>query len=355
MPNPRLAHWLSHDFFLDWSLKNWQDIYKNQSDLLEIHDGRSSRLLPQVIAFDNTDERLSIEQVRFRLASEPFQIQFPLEAEKLLSLYKRFSWFHNRKLFDDICLRLVSAKLYHSDSHQKFVSFQLQKTSYFDYICTNLCLDARTAQTEKSLRTTIHIEQNNHQLELLERSFLANVLGINILAFTADGTLILQKRSSRTLVRPGQLCASASGTLTETDIPCFDQEFTLEQLLPLFFRELTEEIGLDHSTIPSNGVNFLGIVRELIRGGQPELLLSVQIEMNKTQVIEAYRHALDRFESRDLLFFDFGLTAIEALDSEEKKFQFLLKFAELIQKYEQEISDPLWAILALWWKLKLDQ
>jgi hypothetical protein len=346
-----LPTWLSHNFFLDWSLKNWRDIYKHQHNLLEIHHNKTAKLLPYVIAFDNTTEHLAAEKIKFQLVPEPFQVQTSPETKKLLLRYKQFSWFHKRKLFNDICLRLVSIQIYHSLENEKHAFLQLQQVYYFDYICTNLCLDAQLTPVKGSLRTRIHIEQNNHQLEALESSKLANVLGINILVFTADGVLILQKRSARTLVRPNQICASASGTLIQSDIPNFNQEFTLKQLLPSFFREMHEEIGLNSSAVLQ--VDFLGIVRELIRGGQPEILLSAQVKVTRTEVAQAYHQALDQFESKHLLFFDFGLIALEVLDSEDKKNQFLFKFDALLQQYEKEISDPLWANLAMWSRMKL--
>lgn len=348
-----LPQWLSQDFFLDWNLENWHEIYRNQANLLDLRYGSYSRKLPQVVIFDNTSERLKLDQVRIQLNSEKFEPKDISETRKLFQLYKRFCWVQRRKLFNDACLRLTSIRFYRDSDHQKYVLLQLQESDYFDYIRTNLCLDAKLNQRSKSLRTKIHIEQNNHQLEDLENSSLANILGINILIFTSDGTLILQQRSSRTLVRPNQICSSVSGTLTKADIPEYGRELTLESLLNSFFREMFEEIGLNTSTLIKSDVKFLGLTRELIRGGQPEVFLAAKVNINKTEIMNLYSRASDRFESKKLLLFDIGLLATEFLDSEDEKSLFTANLNELITKHEQTIAVPLWANLALWCKERL--
>jgi hypothetical protein len=346
-----LPRWLFQEFFLDWELEEWQEIYRNQTGLLSIYYRGVSRVLPQVVVFDNTIEKLGLEQVKFRLNHDKFQLDSNLKTERIFNLYKNFIWLNKRKLFNEACLRLVSIKLHQAS---KSVLFETQEADYFDYIQTNLCLDAQLSQENISLRKQLHIEQNSHCLEDLDKSRLANIIGINILILTSDGTLIFQRRSSRTLVRPNQICSSVSGTLVKVDIPEYDKEFNLEELLPLFFREMVEEIGLELSDISRDKIKFLGVTRELIRGGQPEIFLAAQINLDKNKIVRTYNQALDRFESKSLLFFDMGSLAIEGLDSQDKKSAFCSKFDELIENYDEAIAAPLWANLALWQKARQD-
>ncbi|MCP6760546.1 MAG: hypothetical protein NHB32_17795 [Fischerella sp. CENA71] len=350
-----LPKWFFPDFFLDWKLENWQDIYKNQTDLLNIYYQGYSVLIPQVVVFDNTKENLDLSKICFKLTSHKFQVDKSLENEKIFELYKKFISLHKRKLFNETCLRLVSVKYEQELTNSKCILFQIQEADYFDYIQTNLCLDAQLNQKHISLRNKIHVELNNHQLEKLENSPLANILGINILILTSDGTIILQKRSAHTLVRPNQICSSASGTLTKADIPDYDQKFSVENLLPAFFREMFEEIGLEPSRIPNHQVKFIGVTRELIRGGQPELFLSAYIDYDKNQVIDAYSQALDKFESKSLLFFEIGSLANEPLVSIEQKSKFSAKIDELIHKHEKAIAVPLMTHLALWCSSRLQE
>jgi len=347
-----LPRWLFQDFFLNWELEEWQEIYRNQTGLLSIHYRGASKLLPQVIVFDNTIEKLGLEQVKFRLNHGKFYLDTNLETERIFKLYKNFIWLNKRKLFNEVCLRLVSVKLQKTSKYSKSVLFETQEADYFDYIQTNLCLDAQLSQENISLRKQLHIEQNDHCLEELNNSRLANILGINILILTSDGTLIFQKRSSRTLVRPNQICSSVSGTLAKVDIPEYDKEFNLKDLLPLFFREMVEEIGLELSDISRNEIKFLGVTRELIRGGQPEIFLAAQINLDKDKIVRIYSQALDRFESKSLLFFDIGSLAVDDLDSQDKKTAFCSKLDELIENYDDAIAAPLWANLALWQKVR---
>lgn len=347
-----LPRWLFQDFFLDWELEGWQEVYRNQTGLLSICHHGATRVLPQVLVFDNTIEKLGLEQIRFRLNHDKFHLDSSLRTEKIFKLYKDFIWLNRRKLFNEVCLRLISATYQQISEYSKSVLFEAQEADYFDYIQTNLCLDAQLDQKQLSLRKQLHVEQNNHCLEELNNSRLANILGISILLLTSDGTLIFQRRSSRTLVRPNQICSSVSGTLSKADIPEYDKEFNLEELLPLFFREMVEEVGLELSDISRNEIKFLGVARELIRGGQPEIFLAARINLDKDAITHRYNQARDRFESKSLLFFDMGSLATEVLDSHGKKSAFCSKFDELIENYDNAIADPLWANLALWSKAR---
>jgi len=346
-----LPGWLFPNFFLDWKLAKWQEIYKNQAGLLCIDYCGTTKVLPQVIVFDNTVEKLGLEQIKFRLNFNKFKLDDSLDTKEIFKLYQQFSYLNKRKLFNEVCLRLISMQYRQLPEQFKCVLFEIQEADYFDYIQTNLCLDVKLSKKSTSLREKIHIDQNDHCLEELNESRLANILGINILLETSDGTLIFQRRSSRTLVRPNQICSSVSGTLSKADVPEYNKEFNLEELLPLFFREMSEEVGVKLSDVYRNKVKFLGVTRELIRGGQPEIFLTAQLNLDKNTIVHMYNQAPDRFESTSLLFFDMECLAIENLDSQAKKSAFCSKLDEFIKNHDEAISDPLWANLALWSKV----
>ncbi|MUH01020.1 hypothetical protein F7734_55665 [Scytonema sp. UIC 10036] len=74
------------DFFLDWNLDNWQEVYRNQTNLLEIFHQNSFQKLPQVIVFDNSKEQLNLSSFTFELKPNQFQIDSSLETQELLVL-----------------------------------------------------------------------------------------------------------------------------------------------------------------------------------------------------------------------------------------------------------------------------
>lgn len=119
-----LPRWLFQDFFLDWELEEWREIYRNQTGLLSIDYRGVSRVLPQVVVFDNTVEKLGLEQVKFRLNHDKFQLDSNLKTERIFKLYKKFIWLNKRKLFNEVCLRLVSVKPQQASKYSKSVLFE---------------------------------------------------------------------------------------------------------------------------------------------------------------------------------------------------------------------------------------
>jgi hypothetical protein len=121
-----------------------------------------------------------------------------------------------------------------------------------------------------------------------------------------------------------------------------------------FFREANEEIGIDFDDIYRDQVKFLGITREFIRGGHPDMFMSGQLSLTKNQLLEKYKFAADRYESNSLEFFDFGALAIADLGSAEKKSVFYARVNQFIENYGELISLPLWINLALWCKMRVN-
>lgn len=352
--NKIFPKWVFQDFFLDWKLENWRKIYRNQGDLLEIYCFGYSKVVPQVVVFDNTEHGLSLAQIKLIIEPVKFQPNIHPESERIFFLYKLHAFLNRRKLFNSRCIRLSSIELQTDSLSRKNLFIKTQEVDYFDYIKTNLILDAKLHLESSSLRNKIHIEQSNGQLENLSESKLANIFGVNILILTIDGELILQKRSGNTLIRPNEICSSASGSLSNLRGIKNNPDHIIDfREFPFFFREAFEEIGLKSSNIVESKTFFLGITRELIRGGQPELFLSSQVDLDKDQILNLSKKAKDKFEASYLFFIDMGSLSTELLDSDVKKLAFCSRVIEFIQEYDELISIPLLTNLILWCRMRL--
>lgn len=215
-----------------------------------------------------------------------------------------------------------------------------------DYIKTNLVLDWYSNHHKSTLRQQIH---RDGALENLSKSPLANNFGVNVLIFTIDGSLILQQRSNSVLVRPNEFCPSASGTLTSIDVST--SAVTLADVF--LMREATEELGIHHDN--DSSIITLGITRELIRGGEPEIFLIAQSTLSRTEILESKKSAKDRFESKQLHFFAFNNFALrEKIDTTDKIIEFIYLFDKCIDEYGNYMSIPLWTALALWREARLN-
>jgi hypothetical protein len=248
----------TRDGLLDWSV-DWPQAYRHQDQVLWIAMGSDRLYLPQVVVFDPQNpwpENLRV------VAVDPGEV---LLLRDELAVDRHLEWARQRgqRLHDGAVARLVLA-----DFSLGVLGFS--SGSYLDVLGTNLALDRRTPESLR-LRSS-----GDGKLLPLSQTPLANAAGINGLVFTADGGLVLQRRSADLMIRPNELCSGFSGTLEPLDLHWVGAEpFNV-------LRELEEELGVlaDHvgETV------LLGLTRELVRGGTPEFFAAVQLRITGREV-----------------------------------------------------------------------
>ncbi len=250
---------------LDWSGSNWPHYYHNHDNILWIAGKDGERLfIPQLIIISPSDASTLHEDIKVSLIPKDFVP--PYINEKCLGYYL------NSNSYNEITARLVNY-----DSPNKKLVFQ--GCRYFDWVATNLSMDFDRSPLETFRKETAI----NGILQDLENSPLGNITGINGLMFTNDGYMIYQKRNQKVLVRPGQLCSGFSGTVDKIDIEniCRLANPALSDLDAA--REAVEEVGIARSHICK--ILFLGLTRELIRGGTPELFYSLDLDLSRDEVM----------------------------------------------------------------------
>lgn len=332
---------LRPNYFLDWKLEKWRDIYHKETPLCVYYQGKKI-LIPATLVFDNTDQTTSLQGVQFVLKQQTFRLRSDIRAktEIVFSQYKRAMQLRGKRYANE-----NNARISKIEGDEYKLTIHIECVRYEDYIRTNLSLDAKLSNNSESLREMVHKEG---ELDPLEDSLLGNNFGINVLLFTADGQIVLQKRSHRVLVRPNEIAPSASGTIAYTDVP--NPSISLKSLPTL--REAFEELGIEPDDVEPESVTFLGISREYIRGGQPDMFLCARTVLSNKDFHDRRALARDRYETKKLIFFDFGYLSFANLDSDMKRHQFLRKMDELIDYFEQQMSIPLWISLALWSKMR---
>jgi hypothetical protein len=323
--------------YLDWQLKDWRSIYSKETPLKTTYRG-DSWALPQVLSFDNTSQQYSLTQIYIILNETPFIIPLDIKArtEDAFQAYMRLLKLRGKFYSNETNVRLLKIDL-HPDS----VDLIVQSVQYEDYVRTNLCLDSKFRDRRLTIRNQIH---RNGELESLETSPLANNFGINALIFTADGQLIVQRRSNTVIIRPGEYCPSASGTISFSDVS--SGRLSIDKLPTL--REAYDELGISPTDVVPQSLRFLGVTRELIRGGEPEMFLSCKTALSGADLSKKHEYAREKFESKDLHFFDFGDLAFVKLDDESRLDRFRILFDECIDRFGHRMSVPLWTNLALW-------
>jgi len=403
-------------FFVDWSLDNWPMIYPREfPQALAMHFKGKLHYLPQILYFDNTQNPLELSN--FHLQLDPDRPVFPIPdavraatetafrklSKHLLRRSGKTQKTHGQPSFwDGKNLRLIAVE--DAGAREKVLVTQI--VGYHDYASSNLVLDA-TCDGPRSLRERIPELVEGQKpaegaLELLARSPLANNLGINILLFTADGALVMQKRSGGVAFRGRELCPAASGTVDVADldptvfegIDCCEsrhgsasdirdllREVEMRELQsqmskqersrlstrasldqPAYdrtTRELTEELEVLYSDLAR--LEFLGITRELVRGGEPELFLGAVSKLTKGQVFSKWKNAPDKWESERLETFAFEVRAGDRSLTTGEKLRLLERVDVFVSRYVGKAAPTrrpsagitLLANVALWLRSRL--
>jgi len=334
--------------WLDWEGNSWRDIYhKNSNEVLCAHlsDHSHPLRLPQILEFDNTETAHTLEQFHLSIATENqlYKVDpcYTDATNEIVKFYKELKRAFRKVDFynSDQCVRL------HSVDGGKRI-FECQRVSYYDYLRTNLAMDYDDSSLN-SLRVRLH---GGGTVGSLKDSVLADPLGINILIFSSGGELILQKRSLKVLIRPKELCSSASGTVEFRDI-CNDTFDKID-----FTREVREEVTAKVEKSIKGRLQFLGLTRELIRGGMPELFFFAVSELP----IEEIRKSIQNKSSKESIeverwhYFNFSPYHSNRLCNDVEKERFKHSFNEMLVKIGTAgaISIPLMTNLILWYRYK---
>jgi hypothetical protein len=342
--------------WLDWTGGNWENIYVNDlKSVVRLELLERSFLLPQVLEFDNTLQALSLEAFKIQIHPHLTEYKVPdlytVRNKDIVPYYKglkRTLFGPNVELSDGVCARL-------KDFEQTTKTFTFQKVSYFDYLKTNLAMD--NANASISLRQELH--QASKSVQPLRESPLANHLGINILIFSNGGEAVLHRRSREVLVRPDELCSSASGAITFRDVS-FSKTESLT-LADLFLnRETEEELGSKVAENVKGATSFLALTREIIRGGKPELFLFANSTLSWEEIVDSYENSEGkrRNESVEILPLNFNpyhyqsLSNLDGMDISK----FKQRFENEVKKIEKmgKLSVPLLTNLALWYSYKMN-
>ncbi|HEY1350167.1 MAG TPA: toll/interleukin-1 receptor domain-containing protein [Ktedonobacteraceae bacterium] len=298
---------------------------------------QGSVIVPQALVYENT-AHLPLEAFRFQVDSRSPAYTLPRDikgkAEHLLALHRQ----RNRRMFDSATIRLNRV-----EAGAQGVTFVVSRAHYFDYVATNYSIDARLDDWSVSLREQVHPPG---RLDALDASPLANHIGLGALLFTADNFVVLPVRSRRGVnIWQGEIGPSVSGaTSYSRDI----HRLKKGDVAGWIAGEAAEELNLEGTHIETHGVHLLGVTRELLRGGKPEMFFFAQLNIPRSEVERRFVTAQDRAENAELLWMDIfhpgaAVTAEQLVALREDLRRLLLKYGE-------RLSHPALANLALYYR-----
>ena len=170
------------------------------------------------------------------------------------------------------------------------VTLHTSRTYYFHMLLTNRCMDYKL-DCDMSVR---EIYEFNSTVSKLSESKLSNQIGINGMIITSDGYLLVEKRDHKKTTWKNKFAQPISLALKATDLDFGNADFikTDEEgnnlLVSVIKKTMEQNFGFleeDYETITLNE-NFLGLARDLLEGGKPNLYFYVVLKESSDEVLK---------------------------------------------------------------------
>lgn len=160
-------------------------------------------------------------------------------------------------------------------------TLKVQRAPYSDGLKSNYAMDGAG-----ELRPLL-LAEYGRRLPPLSDARLSNGLGTAVIVFGADGSPYLPRRAPRQSVFPGGYHCTASGETVWSAAAAFDGLFTAN-----ICRELEEEAGLSRADL--DWIRPLGLCREFLRGGKPQLFFMARTSLSADDLARRRRAAIAR-------------------------------------------------------------
>ena len=296
------------DRFLRLSSRELLEFYSAEPPLVLELAGQTYALPVVMVHGPKNNGDLSSQDLLFSLSHEQFVPGPRLDAWRLP--VRAFAE-RDKRLFDGRVVRLAGLR-----QEKDATRVSLCPAAYFDALATNFAMDHRPDGRSESLREFLH--GRDRKLGVLTEDNLVNHAGVVCMLETTDGMLVGQRRSGKVANRPKSLSASVSGAVNYTDLRTSSEqgEFSVSKFAHAVFRETLEELGVETESIA-----YLGLVRELVRGGKPEFYFYARTASSFAEVIGTHKQAEGRAESSSVEGFEFHSDRVTREESQRYRFQ----------------------------------
>lgn len=176
----------------------------------------------------------------------------------------------------------------------KLVTLNTERSSYYRMLLTNRCMDYEL-ENGMTVRTMFEYHKT---VSPLDESKMSNQIGINGTIVTSDGYLLIEKRDRKKTTWKNKFAQPISLALKEDDL-CERGKRTIGDTVE---EAETRMLGVIRKTVRSNfGLteedygklsfeeNFMGIARDVLEGGKPNLFFSVTVKYTARELLEKLR------------------------------------------------------------------
>ena len=166
-----------------------------------------------------------------------------------------------------------------------------ERTKYFDMLMTNRCMDYHP----DGLISVRDVFESDKQVTPLAKSELGNQIGINGLIITRDGYLLVEKRGYKKAIWKNKFAQPISLAMKRKDVGLADGEAldgspeTANRVFKkIILRTIKDNFGLTENDLYKFDMssNFMGIARDLLEGGKPNMYFYVLVDKSRDEMAE---------------------------------------------------------------------
>ena len=256
--------------------------YKSNQKELDILNKQHKILLPTINIFTNREENVKV------------LIDDSLKEKKLpdfvISNGQDFMNAHKHsKTSNNVTIRLDDISF-----ENNILTLHTSRTLYYHMLLTNRCMDYKISNG-MSIRGLYEFDD---KITTLKDSKLSNQIGINGMILTLDGYVLLEKRTRNKTTWKNKFAQPNSLALKEKDLKLDegrlvkkDLQESDDKLMGVLKSTMKSNFGLtekDYETLSFEN-NFLGIARDLLEGGKPNMYFVVTVNYNAEEFLEVLR------------------------------------------------------------------
>lgn len=235
--------------------------------------------LPSVAVFTNV-----LGDVKVKFDDKPERFELPAFVKdnvlKLMEAHK------GSKVSNSVTIRLNDI-----DYADGTLTLKTSRSQYFDMLVTNRCMDYHPDDS-MSVRDVFEFGST---VTPLEDSKLGNQIGINGLILTRDGYLLVEKRGRKKTTWKDKFAQPISLAMKLKDARlAAGESFGADTSVPesvfknIVLGTIGKNFGLTERDITgfSMADNFMGIARDLLEGGKPNMYFYVTVNMDSDAFVE---------------------------------------------------------------------
>lgn len=192
--------------------------------------------------------------------------------------------YHGATIYDSEMIRVNGWSL-----KRRGLELHTGRTSYFNSLVTNRAIDLELLDGV-SLRDLC---EPGPYVSALENSELSNHLGFTGFIETSDGYIPFIKRSQNVSIGQKTLGCSVSASLKIKYCLNYDKNFTIDGLYNGILNEINDELKISEEYLDKNSCAIIGIYRDLIEGGKPQLLFYCKTVLDKFEVEYNFKREME--------------------------------------------------------------